>query len=127
RRDYPHRCKAVDPGRESPRERAPKEQPLPGTSQAPGPPGRGNAGEQVPRAPHRRGKPASAGESLRYRDSGGATWPRKWPIGCSRPQDLQMTTLSELESPDAFVRRHIGPDATEQHDTLEAIGCTSLD
>jgi len=38
-----------------------------------------------------------------------------------------MTTLSELEHPDGFVRRHVGPDAAEQREMLELLGCASLD
>ncbi|MEJ6656552.1 MAG: aminomethyl-transferring glycine dehydrogenase [Pseudomonas sp.] len=36
-------------------------------------------------------------------------------------------SLSELEQHDAFVRRHIGPDAAEQQSMLEVLGVTSLD
>ena len=36
-------------------------------------------------------------------------------------------SLSELEQHDAFVRRHIGPDAAEQQSMLEVLGVASLD
>ncbi|MEX2269706.1 MAG: aminomethyl-transferring glycine dehydrogenase [Acidimicrobiia bacterium] len=38
-----------------------------------------------------------------------------------------MTTLPELEEPDAFVRRHIGPDDAEQREMLDLLEYTSLD
>ena len=36
-------------------------------------------------------------------------------------------TLESLERHDAFVRRHIGPDAAEQATMLAAVGFESLD
>ncbi|MCO5785574.1 glycine dehydrogenase (aminomethyl-transferring) [Pseudomonas sp. G11-1] len=35
-------------------------------------------------------------------------------------------SLRELEQPDAFIRRHIGPDAAEQQSMLETLGVASL-
>ena len=37
----------------------------------------------------------------------------------------QMPSLSQLQQPDAFLRRHLGPDESEQKAMLEALGLTS--
>ena len=37
----------------------------------------------------------------------------------------QMPNLSQLQQPDAFLRRHLGPDESEQKAMLEALGLTS--
>src|SRR5690606_2652949 len=37
----------------------------------------------------------------------------------------QMPSLSQLQQPDAFLRRHLGPDESEQKTMLEALGLTS--
>ncbi|WP_417787649.1 aminomethyl-transferring glycine dehydrogenase [Stutzerimonas xanthomarina] len=37
----------------------------------------------------------------------------------------QVPRLSQLQQPDAFLRRHLGPDATEQQAMLEALGLSS--
>ncbi|MDH4563095.1 aminomethyl-transferring glycine dehydrogenase [Pseudomonas sp. BN411] len=39
----------------------------------------------------------------------------------------QMPSLSQLQQPDAFLRRHLGPDEAEQRAMLEAMGLDSLD
>ncbi|MBM7063218.1 glycine dehydrogenase (aminomethyl-transferring) [Pseudomonas sp. UL073] len=39
----------------------------------------------------------------------------------------QMPSLSQLQQPDAFLRRHLGPDAAEQQAMLEALGLASRD
>ncbi|MDH4656088.1 MULTISPECIES: aminomethyl-transferring glycine dehydrogenase [unclassified Pseudomonas] len=39
----------------------------------------------------------------------------------------QMPSLSQLQQPDAFLRRHLGPDDAEQQAMLEALGLTSRD
>lgn len=39
----------------------------------------------------------------------------------------QMPSLSQLQQPDAFLRRHLGPDESEQRAMLEALGLTSRD
>src|SRR5690554_6105332 len=36
-------------------------------------------------------------------------------------------SLAELEQQDAFIRRHIGPDAEEQRSMLQTLGLSSLD
>ncbi|WP_149800102.1 hypothetical protein, partial [Salmonella enterica] len=38
-----------------------------------------------------------------------------------------MPNLSQLQQPDAFLRRHLGPDASEQQAMLEALGLGSRD
>src|SRR5690606_22380658 len=37
----------------------------------------------------------------------------------------QMPSLSQLQQPDAFLRRHLGPDESEQKAMLEALGLAS--
>ncbi|MGQ7816737.1 glycine dehydrogenase (aminomethyl-transferring) [Pseudomonas sp. A46] len=39
----------------------------------------------------------------------------------------QMPSLSQLQQPDAFLRRHLGPDETEQQAMLQALGLASRD
>ncbi|AOE88036.1 aminomethyl-transferring glycine dehydrogenase [Pseudomonas sp. TCU-HL1] len=39
----------------------------------------------------------------------------------------QMPSLSQLQQPDAFLRRHLGPDEAEQQAMLEALGLVSRD
>ena len=39
----------------------------------------------------------------------------------------QSPSLSQLQQPDAFLRRHIGPDAAEQQAMLEVLGLASRD
>src|SRR5262245_40238812 len=39
----------------------------------------------------------------------------------------QMPSLSQLQQPDAFLRRHLGPDEAEQQVMLEALGLASRD
>ena len=36
-------------------------------------------------------------------------------------------SLSQLNQPDAFLRRHLGPDEAERRTMLEALGVASLD
>ena len=138
-RGYAGRRQAVDPGRESPREPhgAPKEQPLPGNSQATEPPGEaplesrrvrrvelaqrpasptGKAGRSDG-PPH--GSPCGNGESLRSRDRGGVratdhrfgARPRTVRARTRGIRCMSTTKLGELERHDRFVSRHIGPDA----------------
>src|SRR5262249_44725934 len=107
--------------------RAPKEQPLPGTSQANEPLGGGTSGEQagVPVSPTGKAGPC-AGESLRSRDRGAAGRAGPPTTGAGRPRP-PMPRLSDLETPDRFVGRHIGPDDAEVAEMLRALQLESLD
>src|SRR5690554_1371880 len=47
-------------------------------------------------------------------------------LPCSRGERMSQTpSLRELEQPDAFIRRHIGPDAAQQRSMLETLGVAS--
>ncbi|EEB1455314.1 hypothetical protein DKA22_21920, partial [Salmonella enterica subsp. enterica serovar Typhi] len=48
-------------------------------------------------------------------------------IHCTFQEPSPMTqTLSQLENRGAFIERHIGPDAAQQQEMLNAVGAESL-
>ncbi|EFG7881793.1 hypothetical protein GRR20_18125, partial [Escherichia coli] len=51
----------------------------------------------------------------------------RFTIHCTFQEPSLMTqTLSQLENSGAFIERHIGPDAAQQQEMLNAVGAQSL-